>query len=135
MKSSNTRKVWAYFVITAGFVLIPQLRAGTKSVVRGWLSDENCATSRATTGNYTATNLKCARECIAKGKKIALIDPEGKRVLILANQDAGKKNIGDFVEITGEIDSQTRMLHVDSLKFLDNNRAMCAVPAKVPAGK
>ena len=45
----------------------------TKEVVQGWLSDSNCAKARASGGLYTATNADCAKECVAKGKKIVLI--------------------------------------------------------------
>ena len=116
------------FIGAAGTRAVPQ-----KVVVRGWLSDEDCAKNRAANGTYTATGLTCTKECIAKGKKIALIDPQGKRVLVLANQEIAKKNVGDFVEIKGEIDAQSGMLRADSLKFLDKNRAMCEVPAKKAA--
>lgn len=102
----------------------------TKTVLRGWLSDEQCARGRAEEGTFTATNLECAKECVAAGKKIVLVDPENKRVLTIENQDVARKNVGDYVEIAGAIDPATNLLHVDSLKFLDKNRAMCGVPAK-----
>jgi hypothetical protein len=108
--------------------------AGEKVTVKGWLSDEQCATARASSGNFTATNLACAKECVAKGKKIVLVDPEGKRVLMIENQEVAAKNVGDYVEITGIIDPGSRSLHADSLKFLDKNRAMCGVPEKKAAG-
>ena len=98
-------------------------------VMRGWLSDASCAKSRASTGSFTATNEDCAKECVAKGKKIVLIDPEQKKVVDIANQDAVKNNIGDYVELAGTTDARNT-LHVDSLKFLDKNRAMCGVPEK-----
>ena len=83
---------------------------------------------------YSATNAECAKECVAKGKKIVLIDPEHKKVVDIANQDAVKKNLSDYVELTGTVDAQN-LFHVDSLKFLDKNRAMCGVPEKKPAKK
>lgn len=60
----------------------------------------------------------------------SLVDPENKRVLTIENQDAARKNIVDYVEIAGAVDPATNLLRVDSLKFLDKNRAMCGVPAK-----
>ncbi|HMI51301.1 MAG TPA: hypothetical protein VK525_07305 [Candidatus Saccharimonadales bacterium] len=107
-----------------------QVNSQPGTVLRGWLSDELCARGRAEDGTYTATNLACAKECVAAGKKIVLIDPDNKRVLTIENQDAARRNVGDYVEIAGAIDPATAMLHVDSLKFLDKNRAMCGVPAK-----
>jgi hypothetical protein len=106
----------------------------TKEVVQGWLSDSHCAKERAKGGAYTATNADCAKKCVAQGKKIVLIDPDHKKIVDIANQDAVKNNVGDYVELNGSVDGKD-MLHVDSLKFLDKNRAMCGVPEKKPAKK
>jgi hypothetical protein len=102
--------------------------------LKGWLSDSSCAKNRALGGAYTATNAECAKKCVAKGEKIVLIDPDNKKVIDIANQDAVKKNVSDYVELTGSVDSQN-LFHVESLKFLDKNRAMCGVPEKKPANK
>jgi hypothetical protein len=102
-------------------------------VLRGWLSDEQCSKGRAEDGTYTATNPECAKECVARGKKIVLVDPEGKRNLVLTNQEMGKKNVGDYLEISGEVDSQAKTIHAESLKFLEKGSAMCGVPPKKKA--
>ena len=101
-----------------------------KEIVRGWLSDEGCARGRAESGTFTATNGECAKRCVSEGKKIVLIDPEGKRVLSISNQDIVKQNIGEYVELTGTLATQGGAMQVVSLKFLDRNRAMCAVTNK-----
>ncbi|HEX4380420.1 MAG TPA: hypothetical protein VH022_10325 [Candidatus Acidoferrum sp.] len=124
--------------LAAGCILMScPVFAGSKpanEVVKGWLSDSNCAKERAKGGAYTATNADCAKECVAQGKKIVLIDPDHKKVVDIANQDAVKNNVGDYVELAGSTDAKN-VLHVDSLKFLDKNRAMCGVPEKKPAAK
>ncbi|HEV2196706.1 MAG TPA: hypothetical protein VGR55_14070 [Candidatus Acidoferrum sp.] len=104
--------------------------AGGKTVIRGWLSDEGCAGGRAHDGVYTGTNPDCAKRCVHDGKKIVLVDPEGKRLLFIANQDAARERVGDYVEISGEVDDQAKTLRVDSMKLLEKGRAMCDVPAK-----
>jgi hypothetical protein len=126
-------------IATAGFLLfIVSAQTGIaatkgKTTIRGWLADEDCANNRARYGTYAAPGLTCTRECISKGKKIVIIDPDGKRVLVIENQDIAKKNVGDYVEIIGNVDPKTKLLHADSLKFLDKNRAMCGVPQNKPA--
>jgi hypothetical protein len=67
----------------------------SETAIRGWLSDEGCARGRAESGTFTATNPQCAKECVAKGKKIVLIDPDRKMIFEIANQNLAKKNIGD----------------------------------------
>lgn len=112
----------------------PPQNSTKTEIVRGWLSDERCAKGRAEGGTYTATNPECAKECVNKGKKVVLVDPVGKRILVLTNQEVGKKNVGDYVEIAGEIDSKAMTLHAESLKFLEKGSAMCGVPPKKKAG-
>ena len=51
--------------------------------IRGWLSDEVCARGRASAGVFTGTGPRCAKECVAKGRKIVLIDPEAKKVMTI----------------------------------------------------
>lgn len=104
--------------------------AGGKTVIRGWLSDEGCAGGRASGGLYTGTNPDCAKKCVRDGKKIVLVDPESKRLLVIANQDAAMERVGDYVEVSGEVDDQAKTLRVDSMKLLEKGRAMCGVPVK-----
>jgi hypothetical protein len=103
-----------------------------KTTIRGWLADDGCARNRASSGKYTMTSLTCAKECVSKGKKTALV-AEGKRVLVVANQEAVAKKVGGYVEVAGEVGTQGKTLHVDSLKCLEKNRAMCDVPQKTVA--
>jgi len=128
-RSYGPALILATIVLSCG-VVSGQGSSQPKTVLRGWLSDELCARGRAEDGAYTATDPGCAKECVAAGKKVVLIDPDNKRVLTIENQDATRRNVGDYVEIAGVIDPVTTILHVDSLKFLDKNRAMCGVPAK-----
>ncbi len=113
------------------FLIMPKQQAsGNKSVVRGWLSDEGCAGERAKSGLFTGTNPDCAKKCVRDGKKIVLVDPAQKRLLTIANQDAAMERVGDYVEIGGSMDEQTRTLRIESLKLVEKGRAMCDVPPK-----
>jgi hypothetical protein len=102
----------------------------SEEVVRGWLSDDGCARGRAQNGMFTATNGECAKRCVSEGKKIVLIDPQGQRILSISNQDIVKQNIGDYVELAGTVEKAGDTMQVVTLKFLDKNRAICAVPTK-----
>jgi hypothetical protein len=127
-------------ILLSGIVLLsinllarPQTNSLQTEVLRGWFSDEQCAKGRAESGTFTGTNPECAKRCVSQGKKIVFIDPEKKRVLVLANQDAGTNHVGDYVEIAGEIDAKRMTLHADSVKFLEKGVAMCE--AKKPESK
>lgn len=123
-----SRILFAWLIVLS-FGVPPEFAVG-KTVIRGWLSDEGCAGGRASGGLYTGTNPDCAKKCVRDGKKIVLVDPEGKRLLAILNQEAATERVGDYVEITGEVDDQAKTLRVDSMKLLEKGRAMCDVPAK-----
>jgi len=59
-----------------------------------------------------------------------LVDPNHKRLLTIVNQDAATKLVGDYVEISGDLDEDARTLHIESLKLIEKGRAMCDVPPK-----
>ena len=112
------------------FITPVQQASENKSVVRGWLADEGCAGGRAKTGLFNGTNPDCAKKCVRNGKKIVLVDPDQKRLLTIANQDAAMERVGDYVEIGGEVDEQAKTLRMESLKLLEKGHAMCDVPPK-----
>jgi hypothetical protein len=58
----------------------------------GWFSDEACATARANSGVYTATNPDCARKCIEKGGAVVFIAEQEGAIYIVKNY-AGSKAI------------------------------------------
>jgi hypothetical protein len=103
-----------------------------KQVFHGWISDEQCARGRAegSDGVYTGTNPGCAKECVAKGKKVVFVDPDKKKIFVITNPEAAKAHIGDYVEIKGALDNQTTKLQIDSIKMLEKGSATCAVKPK-----
>jgi hypothetical protein len=98
--------------------------------VRIFGTDKSCASGRASSGTYTGTNPECAKKCVHEGKRIVLVDPDQKRLLIIVNGDIAVERVGDYVEISGDLDEQARTLHIDSLKLLEKGRAMCDLPPK-----
>jgi hypothetical protein len=58
----------------------------------------------------------------------SLDSARGKEILNIENQEIAKKNIGDYVEVTGKINEQTNTLHIDPLKMLSEGRAVCGLP-------
>lgn len=104
-------------------------------VLRGWISDEQCAKLNADDGQYTSSSKECILKCMGQGKRLAFVDPVGKRVLLITNSDAVKSNVSDYVEITGAIDSKAGTVQVNSVKFLEKTDEMCLVPTKKNAPK
>lgn len=104
------------FFAYAAFAQTPAPKTET---IRGWLSDEHCASNEARDGICVATDPECAKECVAKGYKIVLIDPKQKRILLVSDQDMARKNLEDHVEVTGQVDAQANPIKPDSIKFLE----------------
>jgi hypothetical protein len=118
------------FVFLSAATIVSAQAKGQNSLIRGWLSDEGCASGRAKSGVFTGTNPDCAKKCVRTGKRIVLVDSDHKRLLVISNQAPAVENVGDYVEIRGDLDDHAGTLHIDSLKLLEKGRAMCAVPPK-----
>ncbi len=126
----NFRAVLLLFAVALVPVVASRnVRAGG-ATIKGWISDEGCARGRANGGTFTGTNPDCAKKCIAQGAKMVLIVPDQRVLLTVANPEAAKANIGDFVEVTGSVEARTKTLHIDSLKMLTKGAAMCGLPPK-----
>lgn len=130
MRTMIARALWFALILCAPLGAAQQGAAAQDDVLRGWLSDEACARGRASGGVYTGTNPDCAKRCVAQGKKIVLIVPDEEAIFDIANQEAAKKNIGDYVEVTGLLNRPAKSVHIDSLKMLEQGRAMCDVPPR-----
>jgi len=120
----------AALLLCTSFTQIQAQQDPEKTEVRGWLSDEACGGGRARAGIYTGNNPICAKKCVREGKKMVLLDPDHKRLLIIANPDVAMENVGDYVQINGDLNDQAQTLRIDSLKLLEKGRAMCAKPPK-----
>ena len=128
MKNLRIRIAVLALVVWGVSGVAQQSASVSESSIRGWLSDEQCARGRAEGGAYTATNPRCAKECVAKGKKVVLIDPERKQVFTVTNQSLAKKNVGDYVEIVGQTDLNAKTIRISSLKMLEGGTASCGRP-------
>ena len=128
MRILARRFLLALVLVLAVGGLAQQTARQSETAIRGWLSDEGCARGRAESGTFTATNPQCAEECVAKGKKIVLIDPDRKMIFEIANQSLAKKNISDYVEIAGQTDLEAKTVRIATIKMLTRGNASCERP-------
>ncbi len=112
------RKSSILVVTLFGWTAFGQNSATPTETIRGCLSDNHCAASKARDDVYAAINPECAKESLGKGYKIVLIDPQQTRVLFVTDQETAKRDLGNYVEVTGEIDPQTNTIKTESIKFL-----------------
>ena len=99
-----------------------------KDKFQAWVSDEQCATGRASDGIFTGTNPDCAKRCVSEGKKIVLVSESKKLLFHVDNPDLLKPEVGNLVEVSGTISGDN--FHVDSVKQIEAGRAICARPKK-----
>ena len=99
-------------------------------VLRGWISDEQCAKLNADDGKYISSSKECILKCMGQGKRLAFVDPVGKRVLLITNPDAAKSNVSDYVEISGAIDAKAGTVQVSAVKFLEKADDMWGARSK-----
>jgi len=107
--------------------------ASTVKTWKGWFSDLSCATPRAKSGVFTATNPECAKKCIESGVPPAFISDEAKAVFRVQGHPTLKDDLGYYVEVTGDVDMDAKIINVRSVKRLEYQGASCARPK--PAAK
>jgi hypothetical protein len=115
-------------LLTAWSVIARNPHDTNETTIKGWLSDAQCSRARAEIGLYTGTNPECAKRCVREGKKVVLIIPERKEIIVVANPDLVKANVGDLVEVVGNVGAD-HAFHVSTVKILEKGRAMCDVPS------
>lgn len=91
------------------------VRSGT---VSGVISDSMCkfdhsAMIKAGHGTNAVT---CTQKCLKEGNKLVLCDPKTKTVYNLTNATKVEKYAGKSVAVTGHIDTDTKVIHVHSVK-------------------
>ena len=119
---------FSFTLLAAVLLCLPAAFPQTKTPLRGWLTDEGCARGRANGDNYTGGNPDCARRCVAEGKRIVLALPDEKMLLVVANPEVAKDNVGNYVEVDGTVDADT--VRIRSVKMLQEGAAACAAPSK-----
>lgn len=75
----------------------------------GWISDSKCGAKGA-----NASHAACAKKCIGAGEKPVLVTDQDGKVVPIDNPDAVKAQVGQHVEVTGNMSGGA--LHVDKVQ-------------------
>lgn len=97
---------------------LPALAKTYSGTIKGTVSDSMCKfdhSSMIKAGHGTSA-ASCTNKCIAEGNKFVLCDPKTKIVYNLADASKVKKYAGKTVSVTGHIDTDTKTIHVHSVK-------------------
>lgn len=107
--------------------------ASTVKTWKGWFSDLSCASGRAKSGVFTGTNPECAKKCIESGTAPAFVSEDAKDVFRVQGHLTVKDDLGYYVEVTGDVDMEAKIINVQQVKRLEYQGASCERPK--PAAK
>jgi hypothetical protein len=96
----------------------------------GWFSDQKCASARASSGLFTATNPDCAKTCIKAGTPAVFISEQEKAVLKVKGYSGIEDDLGYHLEVQGMVNKAGDEIQVISVKRLEYSGAACARPKK-----
>jgi hypothetical protein len=116
-------------------VSLSMAEPGTRNVTwTGWFSDSQCASARAASGTFSATNPECAKTCIEKGGAPVFISEEAKAIFRVKDYPSDHpsvvEDLGYHVEVTAAVDEGAKTISIRSVKRLAYEGAACARPKK-----
>jgi hypothetical protein len=105
--------------------------AAEKSVTwTGWFSDFNCASGRAASGIFTATNPDCAKICLEKGAAPVFISEQAKAIFRVKDSASVIENLGYHIEVQATVDEAAGTIGIQKLTRLSYEGAACGRPKK-----
>jgi hypothetical protein len=118
-------------MILAALFAMTAAQAEQKTVTwTGWFSDLKCATARAASGTFTATNPDCAKTCIESGAPPAFISEQAKAVYTVKDSPSIIEQLGFHVEVEATVDDPAHTIVIQKIKQLGYDGAACARPKK-----
>ena len=119
------------FLLSAFLLSVTGARSEQKPVTwTGWFSDLKCASARAASGTFTATNPDCAKTCLESGVMPAFISEQAKAVFTLKGGPSIIDQLGFHVEVEATVDQDAHTIEIHKIKQLGYDGAACARPKK-----
>jgi hypothetical protein len=124
------------FACSVGICLLSLALTGdaesaAKSVTwTGWFSDASCASARASSGTFTATNPDCAKKCIEKGAAAVFISEQAQALFTVQGTDV-LTDLGYHVEVQARVDDGAKTIEIQKVTRLDYAGAACSRPKKL----
>jgi hypothetical protein len=110
-------------------VSVSLAESGTKNITwTGWFSDSQCASARAGSGTFSATNPDCAKRCIEKGDAPVFISEQAKAVFRVKDYPSVVADLGYHVEVTAAVDEAAKTISIRDVKRLAYEGASCGRP-------
>ena len=101
----------------------------------GWFSDSTCASARAASGTFSATNPECARKCIENGAAPVFISEQAKAVFKVKDYPSVIDDLGYQVEVTATLDEVAKTISIQKVKRLSSYQGPACMRPKKPTAK
>lgn len=85
----------------------------TGSTVSGYITDSVCGV-KAVSAGYT----DCTTKCLTKGAQIVIVVDRTHTMLTIENPDVVKGHECHHVLVTGDVNTQTSVIHIYSLRII-----------------
>lgn len=111
-------KTLALALTTAVLATAPVLAKTYSGTIKGTISDSMCQFDHSgmIKSGHGKDAVTCTQKCVQEGNKYVLCDSKTKVVYNLSDAGKVKKYAGKAVSITGHIDTDTKSIHVHSVK-------------------
>lgn len=98
--------------------VFPALAKTYSGTIKGTVSDSMCQFDHSgmIKSGHGTNAVSCTKKCLAEGNRLVLCDPKTKIVYNLTNSGKVKNFAGKSVSISGHIDTDTKAIHVGSVK-------------------
>jgi hypothetical protein len=95
----------------------------------GWFSDKQCARIRP--GELPRPNgTACVKKCLDEGAPAVFISEQARAIYEVRGLPSVKDDVGNYLEINGEVDERAKTISVKSVKRLSEVTASCLIPRK-----
>ena len=96
----------------------------------GWFSDFKCASARAASGTFSATNPDCAKSCIEKGAEPVFVSEQAKALFKVKGYSAVIEDLGYHIEVQATVDEAAKTITIRTVKRLAYEGPACSRPRK-----
>jgi hypothetical protein len=103
---------------TMATAALPALAKTYSGSISGTISDSMCQFDHSgmIKSGHGTTAATCTQKCVKEGNKLVLCDPKTKIVYKLTDAGKVKKYAGKSVTVAGHIDTDSKTIHVHSVK-------------------
>ena len=115
-----------FLITTLSLSVVPFGGAPREKTTRlGWISDKGCAGAKLNDETITPNGTDCVKKCLDDGATAVFVDPKARAVYEVRNLADVKAQVGYYLEVTADVDEDTKTISIASVKRLGDVVQMC----------